>query len=247
MSGLVLSGVTITWDGFPVVTDIDLEAQAGRVTALLGPNGVGKTTLLEGISGLVKIDSGAVTFAGVDLTPLSRPARARHGIAHVEQGRSVFSEMSVRENLQVAARGDWQIREAFDIFPDLEPHLDAAAGVLSGGQQQMLVIARALAGRPKMLLLDEMSLGLAPRIATGLITAIKGLADNQGIGVLLVEQYAALALSVADHAYVLSQGRIAYDGDPKTLGQRVDILHGAYLGGKDSQSKSEPSPTTGGK
>ncbi len=228
--GLVLEHVTVQRSTFDIVRKASLVAPIGEVTVVLGANGAGKTTLLEGISGVIPVASGTLQLGERELKGLARRKRARLGLGHIEQGRRVFAELTTDENLQVAADRSWSIREAFDLFPELEPRRDVRAGMLSGGEQQMLVIARALAVRPKVLMIDEMSLGLAPLIASRLIAMVRTLADERGVGVLLVEQFAALALAAGDHAYVLSQGRIVYDGPPGPLIEHPDILQRAYLG-----------------
>jgi branched-chain amino acid transport system ATP-binding protein len=163
------------------------------------------------------------------LGKVTRGERARRGLGHVEQGRRIFAELTTEENLIVAARPDWSLDEAFTLFPELEQRRRSRAALLSGGEQQMLVVARALAARPKVLMVDEMSLGLAPRVASRLVTTMRTLADS-GLGILLVEQFAALALSVGDTAHVLTQGEIAYSGSCQTLAEQPDILRRAYLG-----------------
>jgi branched-chain amino acid transport system ATP-binding protein len=227
--GLVVSELTIERVSFPVVHGVSLRAPLGRVTVVLGANGAGKTTMLEAISGVIPAAGGKVELDGNDITAISRRSRALAGLGHVEQGRSVFAELTTEENLEIARRGDWKCEQAYGLFPELEERRDVPAGLLSGGEQQMLVIARAMAPQPKLLMVDEMSLGLAPRIAKRLIGTIRTLAD-QGIGVLLVEQYAGLALEVGDHAYVITQGRLVYDGPCRTLVEQPDVLRRAYLG-----------------
>ncbi|MGH2848997.1 MAG: ABC transporter ATP-binding protein [Solirubrobacteraceae bacterium] len=229
--GLVVSDVTVQRATFDIVRSASLIAPIGEVTVVLGANGAGKTTLLEAISGVIPIASGSVKLSGRELKSLARRRRARLGLGHVEQGRRVFGELTTEENLLVAAHRDYSAAEAFELFPELHQRRNVRAGLLSGGEQQMLVIARALAVRPKILMVDEMSLGLAPLVASRLIAMMRTLADEHGAGVLLVEQFATLALQTGHHAYVLGQGgRIVYDGDCQTLIDNHDILHRAYLG-----------------
>jgi branched-chain amino acid transport system ATP-binding protein len=227
--GLVVSGLTVERVSFPVVHGISIQAPLGQVTVVLGANGAGKTTMLEAISGVIPAAGGKVELGGTDITSISRRHRARAGLSHVEQGRTVFSELTAEENLQIAKRGDWTFNEAYDLFPELKERRHVRAGLLSGGEQQMLVIARAMSAQPKLLMVDEMSLGLAPRVAKRLIGSIRTLA-SQGTGVLLVEQYAGLALAVGDHAYVVAQGRLVYDGPCQTLVEQPEVLRRAYLG-----------------
>ena len=233
MAGLEVRGLTVARSGLAICRNIDLVAPRGEVTVLLGPNGAGKTTLLEAISGLLPVAAGSVALDGTPLRPLRREQRARLGLAHVEQGRAVFPGLTVEENLVAGARSRGAIEHALDLFPRLAERRHARAGLLSGGEQQMLVIARALGGEPKMLLVDEMSLGLAPIVIRNAMPVVRRLADT-GVGVLLVEQFAALALELGDRAYVLSHGEIAYEGTCGDLRGEVDILRGAYLAAPSS-------------
>lgn len=230
MNGLVIDDLSVERSGTAVIRQLSLEARCGEVTVLLGPNGSGKTTLLEAISGVIAPRAGTVTLGGIAMQRMARQRRSRLGLAHVEQGRGVFGQMTTAENIAAAPGGRAFVDEAFRFFPELLPRRDTPAGLLSGGEQQMVVIARALATRPKILLLDEMSLGLAPVIVHRLIAAIRRLADEQGTGVLLVEQFAALALSIGDRAYVMSRGSLVYSGACEPLQGTTDILRGAYLG-----------------
>lgn len=225
--GLCLEGVSVMRGGSRIIRDLDLVAEAGAVTVLLGPNGAGKTTLLEAVSGVIPAESGTFMFAGTDVLRLSRTRRARLGIAHVEQGRTVFPNLTVDENLLVGARNGTD--EAYELFPELTERKYIKAELLSGGEQQMLVIARALLGEPKLLMIDEISLGLAPIVVRRLMPVVRTLA-SQGMAVLLVEQFAGLALDVGDRAYVLNRGRIVFSGSCEELTGQPELLHGAYLG-----------------
>jgi len=225
-STLVIADLTVTRGGVPVVRRASLQVEAGRVTALLGPNGAGKTTLLEAVSGVLPVVSGSITYDGVALHPLSPEARARSGLSHVEQGRTVFGALTVEDNLRVATDGPTDV--AFELFPELERRRSLLAAHLSGGEQQMLVIARALVGGPRVLLVDEISLGLAPAIVRRLMPLMRQLAD-EGVGVLMVEQFATVALEVADHVYVLDRGEVVFDGSATELASRPGVLHGVYL------------------
>lgn len=225
---LSVDKLTIERAGLAVVRAVSLEVLPGKVTVLLGANGAGKTTLLEGISGAVPVRSGAISLGGKRIERLRAWRRARLGIAHVEQNRTVFRQLSVADNLRVGAR-DENIEDAFELFPALRKQTRIAAGLLSGGEQQMLVIGRALLGRPKVLLIDEMSLGLAPVVLDRLTVAVRELAAA-GTGVLLVEQFATLALSIADRAYVLAKGEIVFAGEPAELLGDGDRLRALYLG-----------------
>jgi branched-chain amino acid transport system ATP-binding protein len=175
------------------------------------------------------VRSGTITLGGQRIERMRAWRRARLGIAHVEQNRTVFRGLSVTDNLRVGARDDAGVDEVFELFPELRKQSRVAAGLLSGGEQQMLVIGRALLGRPAQLLIDEMSLGLAPVVLERLTAAVRELAVS-GTGVLLVEQFATLALSIADHAYVLAKGEIVFAGDPAVLLGDEERLRAAYLG-----------------
>jgi branched-chain amino acid transport system ATP-binding protein len=204
----------------------------GEVVALLGANGAGKTTTLRAISGLLKPVSGAVRLAGNDLAGVSPTARARLGIAHVPPDRGIFFGLTVAEHFRLdGTNGPAEMDAAFGQFPALRGLRGRKAGLLSGGEQQMLAIARALSRRPKLLMLDEMSLGLAPVIVDRLLPAVRDSATSNGTGVLLVEQHVHLALKIADRGYVLSQGELAVSGSAEQLSQDSALLAASYLGG----------------
>ncbi|MFC6883869.1 MULTISPECIES: ABC transporter ATP-binding protein [Actinomadura] len=227
---LALENIAVARGGAPIVRDVTLHAPRGAVTVLLGPNGAGKTTLLEAIAGVLPFAAGRAVWRDDELAGLGRVARARRGIALVEQGRTVFTDLTVAENVRVVRRDADALEKAVELFPELEKRLDVPAGLLSGGEQQMLVLARALATSPSVLLIDEMSLGLAPVVVRRLLPAIRGLADGGDVAVLLVEQFATLALEIADGAHVLSGGRLTYSGPARTLRDNPKLLHAAYLG-----------------
>jgi branched-chain amino acid transport system ATP-binding protein len=227
-SALVVSDLVVNRIGLPVVRGASLSVAPASVSVLLGANGAGKTTLLEALSGVTPLMSGKIALAGESIEGLRAGARARLGLAHVEQGRTVFRTLTTDENLR-AARRDGDTREAYALFPELEKRRDVRAGLLSGGEQQMLVIARALLTRPKAILIDEMSAGLAPVVVGRLMASVRKLADS-GLAVLLVEQFAALALGIGDRAYVLRRGRIVHDGGCQELLRSPDLLHRLYLG-----------------
>jgi branched-chain amino acid transport system ATP-binding protein len=201
------------------------------VVALLGSNGAGKTTTLRAVSGLVKPMDGRVLFGGDDLARSSPSARARAGIAHVPEGRGLFFGLTVAEHFRLAPRNE-QLDEAlaYEYFPKLEELQKRRVGLLSGGEQQMLAVARALARKPKLLLLDELSLGLAPVIVEWLLPVVRQFAQEQRSAVLLVEQHVHLALEVADRGYVLSHGRIVLENDAKHLRADKHLLIASYLG-----------------
>ena len=229
MNALVLESVTVSRGAGPVISDVSLSVQPGRITALVGPNGAGKTSLLESVSGIIAPSGGTISVDGASLATLSRVQRARRGIVHIEQGRAVFPSLTVAENIRLTAGGAEGVEAALARFPELEKRRTSAAGLLSGGEQQMVVLARAFASRPRFLLIDEMSLGLAPVVFMRLLPMIQQFAES-GVGVLLVEQFTHLALSVATDALVVSSGRVTYEGAAADLAASPDILHAAYLG-----------------
>ena len=236
MTGLRIEGFCVDRLGAPVVRDVDLEVAAGEVTVLLGANGVGKSTLLDGVAGVAPARSGRVHLGGVDLTRRSRRQRVSAGLAYVQQGRKVFGALTVVENLLVAAPRR-RIGAAFELFPELQQRASVHASLLSGGEQQMLVLARALLGKPKVLMIDELSLGLAPIIVDRVLATVAELADD-GMGLLLVEQFADRALAFGHQAAVLARGRIVLRGPAADIRRRPDQLQAAYLGSEPNQSHS---------
>lgn len=226
---LVLDDLTVSRGIGPVISHVSLAVVPGSITAVVGPNGAGKTSLLESISGVIQAGSGSAVFDGVDITKLSRRRRAKLGIVHVEQGRMIFPSLTVRENLQLASRDASVVQSTLEYFPELEKRLDSATALLSGGEQQMVVLARAFAARPKVLLIDEMSLGLAPVVFLRLLPIVQQFAAT-GVGVLLVEQFAQLALGISTDALVITSGRVSYAGPAARLLSDPDTLRKAYLG-----------------
>lgn len=227
--------LTVGYDGVPVVRELDLTVDEGEVVALLGPNGAGKTTSLLAVSGLLRPLAGELIVLGEPVRR-GRPHRvARRGLAHVAEDRSLFFDLSVEENVRLGLTGARRRRaaafeRAMELFPVLRPLTSRRAGLLSGGEQQMLAMARALASEPRVLLVDEMSLGLAPIIVERLLPVVRQVADEHGTGVLLVEQHVHLALEVADRAYVLSHGRVEMAGSAAELAHHRDLLEVSYLG-----------------
>lgn len=214
------------------VKDVSLDVQPGEVVALMGRNGAGKTSTLLTVSGLLKPRDGSITVAGRTLRGGRPQAATRAGVIQVPEDRALFTSLSVRENLSVAgARKRSELREVYDLFPELEPLINRRAGLLSGGEQQMLALARALRRRPDVLLVDEMSLGLAPVICQRLAGIIRRLADESGIAVLLVEQHLSLALQIADRGYVLNKGSVVLSGTREELADRRQEVESSYMGG----------------
>jgi branched-chain amino acid transport system ATP-binding protein len=214
---------------------VSLEAEAGRITCLLGPNGAGKTTLMYSIAGILRPRSGQVRFAGQEIVGLPAPRVVRLGLSLVPENRLVFPDMSVADNLAAGAyaRSDRaevarDVEAMFARFPRLKERAGQGAGTLSGGEQQMLAVARALMARPKMLLMDEPSVGLAPLIVGEIFRIITTL-NQEGVTILLVEQNAHMALKVAHKFYLLEQGRVTFEGTPQSLGE-AEVIRRAYLG-----------------
>jgi branched-chain amino acid transport system ATP-binding protein len=228
-------GLSAGYGALAAVRDLDLQVHAGEVIALLGANGAGKTTTLLTLAGEIQPMAGEVRWLGKrSISPLFR--RAREGLALVTEEKSVFMRLTARENLGL---GRGEVDEAVELFPELKEHLDRVAGLLSGGQLQMLTVARALAGKPKVLLADELSLGLAPLMVQRLLVAVKNAADN-GVGVVLVEQHIRQALKVADTVYVLQRGRTVFHADATSAMAQIDQIERAYLEGATTGDRNQP-------
>jgi branched-chain amino acid transport system ATP-binding protein len=231
---LILQGLTVARGSRDVVRDVSLEIPPAEVTTLLGPNGAGKSSLVLAVAGVLRAQSGQVRLDGVELTRLP-PERIRAaGLAVVPEGRRLLPDLTVAENLRVAtyaldrAAAASGIDYAVDLFPELETRWQVQGRYLSGGEQQMVVLAQAIVSRPRVLLVDELSLGLAPVVVKRLVPVIASLAAS-GVGVLLIEQFAHVALGLARGAYILEGGRIRYHGTASELRDHPELLHSAYL------------------
>ncbi|NKB48789.1 MAG: ATP-binding cassette domain-containing protein [Alphaproteobacteria bacterium] len=223
---LSTTGLSVAYGGIPAVAPLNFAVMQGDCLAILGSNGAGKSSLLRGLIGLTPA-TGDLTFEGVNITALATADRARRGIAFVPEGRRIFAGMTVRENLEVAAHaatGERQRRRdaAYDLFPQLAARDRHSAWQLSGGQQQMLAIARAMMARPKLLLMDEPSLGLAPAIAKDVVAALAAIAADTTI--ILAEQNASLALDVASNAIILDRGQQVFEGSADDVKNRPELL-----------------------
>ena len=225
---LELSGVSAGYDGAPVVRAIDLTISPGEVVALLGANGAGKTTILRTISGIVRPMAGTVHVLGVESSQLPPNRIARRGVAHVAEGRSVFFGLTVAEHFRL--NPGVESEQAYEYFPLLKKIKDRRVGLLSGGEQQMLALGYALARRPKLLLVDELSLGLAPVIVERMLPVVRRYASETGAGVLLVEQHVELALDVADRAMALSHGEIVFQRPADEVRHNKQLLIESYMG-----------------
>ena len=231
---LTVEGLRSRYGRIEVLHGIDLQVNSGEIVTVVGANGAGKTTLLRCLSGVQPVSGGTVTFRGDQITTLAAWKRPARGLTQSPEGRQIFTNLSVEENLRLGAYGfaddrvDRDMEDAFQMFPILREKRNLSAGGLSGGQQQMLAMARALMGRPSCLLLDEPSMGLAPIIVSQIFDTVRGLKDL-GVTVLLVEQNAFGALKIADRGYVMETGRIIMEGAAETLIADPRIRE-AYLG-----------------
>lgn len=232
---LKIDGLNVNYGAIHALHDISIHVKVGEIVTLIGANGAGKTSILRAISGLIPIKSGSINFEGKPIHNTESYKLSKLGIAHVPEGRRIFSNMSVMENLELGAyirKDKSQIAKdyemVFDKFPRLKERIKQMAGTLSGGEQQMLAMGRALMVRPRILLLDEPSMGLAPLVVRNIFSIIEEI-NKSGTTVLLVEQNAHMALSIANRAYVLETGKIVLEGDSKEL-LTNDSIRSAYLG-----------------
>ncbi|HWX47741.1 MAG TPA: ABC transporter ATP-binding protein [Roseomonas sp.] len=233
---LDVTGVSVSYGGLRALTDVTVTVGAGQFVTVVGPNGAGKSTLFKTISGVVQPGTGSIRFQGEDLLAMKPSRRAHLGIAHVPEGRQVFKAMTVRENLEMGAypaagQREWVrvLDRIHTLFPILAERAEQLAGTLSGGEQQMLAIGRGLASAPKLLMLDEPSMGLAPAIADLIFDRISQIHREDGLTILLVEQRVAEALELCDRGYVLETGRIVLEGPYETLAGD-DRVRRSYLG-----------------
>jgi branched-chain amino acid transport system ATP-binding protein len=231
---LSLEDVSVERGAHTVVHNVSLEVAAGEVTALLGPNGAGKSSLVLAIGGVIRPLGGAIVLDGEDLAA-KRPEKIRQtGLAVVPEGRRLLSDLTVEDNIRVATyslsrdQAKAGRARALELFPELEKRLSTSARSLSGGEQQMLVLAQALVSHPRYVVIDELSLGLAPVVVQRLIPTIRSIAES-GIGVLLIEQFSTVALGLAQRAYVMEGGRIRFSGQAQELKDNPELLHSAYL------------------
>jgi branched-chain amino acid transport system ATP-binding protein len=235
MNLLEINDLTSGYEGVQILWGVNLRLEKGKLTTLVGANGVGKTTLLSTVMGLLRPWQGAVTFAGRDVTHLSAHTRAQAGMVLVPEGRQLFTEMTVLENLEMGAfssraRSSYQqnLDKVFELFPRLKERAKQKAGTLSGGEQQMVAVSRGLMAEPEVLFLDELSLGLSPLLALTLFESLTRL-KKTGLTMLLVEQNVSMALAVSDYAYVLAEGRVHLEGPARDLLQN-DEVRKTYLG-----------------
>jgi len=234
MAGLVVSDLSVVRGGRPVLRGVSLEVSPGGITALLGANGAGKSTTVLTAAGILPAIGGSISCDGVELLGQPPEAVRRRGVALVLEGHPVLAGLTVRDNLAAAGlmlsrrEAEREIEAALEIFPELRERLTIAAQNLSGGQKQMVVIAQGLISRPRYLLIDELSFGLAPAIVTRLGATVATIAAR-GVGVLLIEQFTTLALGLATRAYVMERGSVVFTGSSDELRAHPEILHGAYL------------------
>jgi branched-chain amino acid transport system ATP-binding protein len=232
---LEIKDLTARYGPVTALDGVDVSVPEGKITAVLGANGAGKTTLLRTVSGLVRPVSGSVVFDGSDITRAPVETMVRKGMAHVPEGRGVIAELTIEENLRLGRmfRGGKdehaELEEIYRLFPPLDSRRKRSAHTLSGGERQMLVVGRALLSKPKVLLLDEPSLGLAPLVVAQIFTLVRDLVDRTGLAVLLVEQNAKSALGIADTGVVLNLGKVVATDDASTLAADEQLRH-AYLG-----------------
>lgn len=227
LPGLHVKRLTVNVGVVPACVEVSLSVLPGEITAVLGANGSGKSMMLAGIAGTIAAHGGAILLDGARIDGLPAYRRAQLGLAYVEQGRGVFARLTVAQNLRLVERSESVFERAFELFPGLARRRDVAAGLLSGGEQQMLVIARALATEPRVLIVDEFSRGLAPRVVAAVMAALRSLAER-GMGVLLVEQFAEQALRVSTTVHIMSRGVISRTASSAELLENTRTLRELY-------------------
>lgn len=232
---LKIEGLEVSYGAIAALRGISLEVREGEIVTLIGANGAGKSTTMNTVMGLIRPKSGKIIYGGEEITGANTKDIVKRGMVLVPEGRQVFPEMSVKQNLEMggylatAQQREQRYRKVYEMFPKLEERKNQVAGTLSGGEQQMLAVGRALMAAPKLILMDEPSLGLAPFLVQEIFELIQQIREN-GTSVLLVEQNARMALRISNRAYVLETGKIALDGDAKLL-LESDMVKKAYLGG----------------
>jgi branched-chain amino acid transport system ATP-binding protein len=232
----------VAYGRIPVLFGIDLDVASGEVVTLLGANGAGKSTTLRALSGLLRPEAGSVTFGGRSIERMPAERIARLGLVHVPEGRGVFPSLLVEETLRLAGRSlakadlEASLARVYELFPVLADRRRQAVGMLSGGERQMVALSRALLSRPTLLMIDEPSQGLAPLLCDQLFEVIATLAADEGIAVLLVEQFVTRALELASRAYVLTKGSVSYEGSAAELAADESFIASSYLGEVDEQA-----------
>ncbi len=244
MSLLNVTGLKSGYRGSAVIDDVSLSVEAGEIAVLLGSNGAGKTTTLLTISGLISAMAGDVQLDGRSMVGVRPENIARAGLIQVPEDRSLFRTLTVAENLRMGARVKSDVDRVLDYFPVLKKLLNRQAAVLSGGEQQMLALARGLAAQPKVFLVDEMSLGLAPMIVQEILPVLRRIVTDTGCAALMVEQHVHLALGIADRAYVMSRGRIVMAGTATEVAASVDEITGSYLAAGPDSAPGSADPST---
>lgn len=241
---LEVQGLEVSYGAIRVIDGVHLSVAPGEIVALLGTNGAGKSTVLKAVSGIIPIGAGRISFSGQDLAGAAPETIVSAGIGHVPGGRGLLSSLTVEENLRLGghllprARLGAAVEQAASHFPWMAERRRQPAGTLSGGEQQMLAIARALVCSPRLLMVDELSLGLAPAIVDDLIALLRRLRDERGVAILLVEQHVTLALSVAERAYFLERGQVRFEGPSAELLSRDDLLRSVFLQGAPAERRA---------
>jgi branched-chain amino acid transport system ATP-binding protein len=244
MSVLATTGLSCGYGASVVVREVSLRVDAGEVVALLGANGAGKTTTLLTLAGVLPVIDGTIEMFGQRVDRWAAPQVARHGTVLIPDDRGLFPKLTIRENLTLAMPRRGVRGDPLELFPELQSRMGTPAGLLSGGEQQMLAIARALVREPRLLLIDELSFGLAPLVVRRLLPVLRRVVDETGCGVLLVEQHVHLGLEVAQRAYVLSHGNLVLEGTAEQLRDDLTLLQTSYLGEVDPSSTSKERMST---